>query len=256
MDATAEKRTRAQREEEVSPLAQNYLLTLYMMQEESGPVTMSRLAEELATSPATEHLGTSLASVAGMIRRMKRHGLLDILPSKEITFTKTGQTHAEAVMRRHQLAERLLVDVLGMELPKVHAEAHRLEHGISPSVEQRMLEKLGNPATCPFGHPIPGSGYEPPASTVPLSQVRPRRPMVVERIPEDDSKLVEYLVDNGVLPQATLTVTEVAPYRGTLTMDVGGREVVMGLQVAPRILVRPADSADAERTLAAAGARE
>ena len=249
MDATAEKLAAGQSEGEVSHVAQNYLITLYMMQEESGPVTMTRLAEGLASSPATEHLGTSLASVAGMIRRMKRAGLIEIMPNKEIIFTRNGQHHATAVMRRHQLAERLLADVLGVELDLVHAEAHRFEHAISPAVEQKMLEMLGNPSTCPFGHPIPGSGYQPPASTVSLDKVRPGVPMVVERVPEDDPKLVGYLVENGVMPKATLTVTEVASYRGTITMRVDGREVVVGLQVAQRILVRPA-----ERETAAPGA--
>ena len=255
MDATAENIAAGRSDGEVSQVAQNYLLTLYMMREESGPVTMTRLAEGLATSPATEHLGTSLASVAGMIRRMKRDGLIDIMPNKGIVFTKSGQDHATAVMRRHQLAERLLADVLGVELTQVHAEAHRFEHAISPAVEQKMLERLGNPSTCPFGHPIPGSGYQPPASTVSLDKVRPREAMVVERIPEDDPKLVGYLVENGVMPKATLTVTEIAPFRGTLTMQVDGREVVVGLQVALRILVRPVEK-DTAAPGAVAGAKE
>lgn len=254
MNATAEKTAVKQREGEITSVAQNYLLALYMMQEESGQVTMSRLAEELAISPATEHLGTSLASVAGMIRRMKRDGLIDIQPSKEITFTHVGRGLAEAVMRRHQLAERLLTDILGLELTKVHAEAHRLEHAISPSVEEKMIERLGNPSTCPFGHPIPGSGYEPPAAAVSLDKAIPGALMAVERIPEDDPKLVGYLVDNGVLPKAMLKVTEIAPYRGTITMEVEGKEVVVGLQVAVRILVCPLETGE-EASATAPGSR-
>ena len=240
--ATPEKKTGPTREGEISPVAQNYLLTLYMMkEEEDGPVTMTKLAEQLAASPATEHLGTSLASVAGMIRRMKRGGLLDILPSKELAFTRAGLHEAQAVMRRHQLAERLLVDVLGVELRRVHAEAHRLEHAISPDVERKIAERLGNPERCPFGHAIPGSGYTHPATALPLVRAEPGTALVVERIPEENPKLVDYLAQHGVLPGATMTVREVAPYRGTITLDVQGVEVVVGLQVAPRILVRPAD---------------
>ncbi len=234
-----DKRMASHREGEISHVAQNYLLSIYMMREEHGPITMSRLAEELATSPATEQLGTSLASVAGMIRRMKRDGLIDVLANKEIVFTKTGQVQAEAIMRRHQLAEKLLVDVLGLELHKVHVEAHRLEHAISPDVESRLNERLGNPLTCPFGHPIPGSGYAPPASSLPLAKVMAGAVVVVERIPEDDPKLIRYLSDSHVLPGAILKVTEVAPYKGTITMEVEGTQVVVGLQVAPRILVHP-----------------
>lgn len=241
---SVDKKAAAGREGEVSPVAQNYLLTVFMMQEEDGgPVTMSRLAEQLAGSPATEHLGTSLASVAGMIRRMKRDGLIDILPSKEIVFTKSGERQAQAVMRRHQLAERLLVDMLGVELHLVHAEAHRLEHAISPEVESKMVERLGNPARCPFGHAIPGSGYQHPPDSLPLAKTHAGATVVVERIPEDNPKLVDYLASHGVLPGAAMKVLEIAPYRGTITLDVNGGEVVVGLQVAPRILVRRAEEA-------------
>ncbi|MBI3744475.1 MAG: metal-dependent transcriptional regulator [Chloroflexi bacterium] len=227
---------------DVSPLAENYLMSLYMLKEEAGVATMTRLADQLATSPATEHLGTSLPSVAGMVRRMKRDGLLDIRQNKEIEFTDKGLKHAKAIMRRHQLAERLLVDMLGMELHKVHAEAHRLEHAISPDVEACLAERLGNPVTCPFGHPIPGSGYEPPPNAMRLDKVKPGERVTVERIPEDDPRLVKYLVSSGVVRGAQMTVTDIAPYKGTMTMDVNGREVVVGLQVAPRIMVNPGNA--------------
>ena len=225
------------------------------MQEDTGTVTLSRLAEQLAISPVTEHLGTSLASVAGMIRRMKRDGLVDILANKEIIFTEAGRTQAQSMMRRHQLAECLLVNVLGLELHKVHAEAHRLEHAISPEVEAKMAERLGNPQRCPFGHSIPGSTYRPPPDTVGLNRVRPGMAMIVERIPEDDPRLVQYLVENHILPGAEVTVVDVASYRGTITIAVGAAEVVVGLQVAPRILVHPVPARNGSQAqpVAAAG---
>ncbi|MEE9285164.1 MAG: metal-dependent transcriptional regulator [Dehalococcoidia bacterium] len=235
----ASKGNKAKRDDEtVSTLAQNYLMSLYMLKEEVGVATMSRLAEQLATSPVTEHLGTSLASVAGMVRRMKRDGLLDIKPNKEIVFTDRGGAEAEKVMRRHQLAERMLVDFLGLDLHKVHAEAHRLEHAISPDVESKLAERLGNPQTCPFGHPIPGTGYQVPESAIPLDQVKPGQTVSIERIPEDDPRLVEYLVRSKLVRDQTMLVTDVAPYKDTITLQVDGNEVVVGLQVAPRILVR------------------
>ena len=225
----------------LSPLAENYLLTLYQLQEEEqGPTTLTRMAEHLALSPVTEHLGTSLASVAGMIRRMKRDGLVDVKPSKEIVFTERGHRHAESLMRRHQLAERLLVDVLGLDLHKVHAEAHRLEHAISPAVEDRLQERLDHPQTCPFGHPIPGNGYEPPKTSVSLDRIKTGGRAVVERIPEYDPRLIEYLVACGVMRGQTLEVVDIAPYKGTMSMLVNGQEVVIGLQVAPKIMVDPA----------------
>ena len=226
---------------EVSALAQNYLITLYMLREESSGAspTITRVAESLASSPSTEHLGTSLASVAGMIRRMKRDGLVEVKPNKEIIFTVRGHELAVAVMRRHQLAERFLVDILQMPLHQVHAEAHRLEHAISPELERRLAERLGNPATCPFGHPIPGSGYQPPSDSQPLGKVKPGKEAIVERIPEDDPRLVQYLVDSKVVRGQRVKVVEAAPYKGTMTLEVEGKEVVIGLQVAPRIMVNP-----------------
>lgn len=227
--------------DDLSPLAENYLLTLYQLQEEEqAPTTLTRVAEHLALSPVTEHLGTSLASVAGMIRRMKRDGLVDVKPSKEIVFTQLGHRHAEALMRRHQLAERLLVDVLGLDLHKVHGEAHRLEHAISPAVEEKLQQRLDHPLTCPFGHPIPGNGYEPPKTSVPLDRIKVGGKAVVERIPEYDPRLVEYLVANDVMRGQTVEVIDIAPYKGTMSMLVNGHEVVIGLQVAPKILVDPA----------------
>jgi len=225
---------------DLSPLAENYLLALYQLEEEEGSsATMTRLAEHLALSPVTEHLGTSLASVAGMIRRMKRDGLIHVSSSKEIAFTENGRLHAESLMRRHQLAERLLVDVLGLQLHTVHAEAHRLEHAISPAVEEKLQQRLGRPETCPFGHPIPGNGYQAPNSAVPLDRIKIGGRAVVERIPEYDPKLVEYLVSSGLVRGETLEVTDIAPYRGTMTMKVEDRDVVLGLQVAPRLVVDP-----------------
>ena len=224
--------------DQVSSLAQNYLITLYMLEDDQDtPPTASRLAEQLAKSPITEHLGTSIASVGAMVRRMQRDGLLEITKGKHIAFSGPGRKLAEQIMRRHQLAERMLVDMLGMELHKVHAEAHRWEHAISPDVEAKLVERLGNPLTCPFGHPIPGSGYRPPEGSLRLNKVPAHTSVTVERIPEYDPRLVQYLVGSGVVRGQRLTVREVAAYKGTLTLDVDGTEVIVGVQVAPSIVV-------------------
>jgi len=224
---------------QISSVAENYLVAMYTMRLDGGPVTMTRLSEQLKLTSGIERLGTSLPSVTGMIRRMKKAGLIDLGPNKEVFFTTLGEKEAEAVFRRHQLAERMLTDIIGLELPKVNLEAHRLEHAISPEVEAKLVQRLGNPITCPFGHPIPGTGYVAPANMARLNQVEPGTAVVVERIPEDDPQFVEYLVVNSVLPGQNMFVSEIAPYKGTLTMNVAGKEVVMGLHVAARIWVRP-----------------
>src|SRR4029078_2921152 len=116
------------------------------------------------------------------------------LDDRSLRLTDEGREIATSIVRRHRLAERLLVDVIGVEWEKVHKEADRWEHAISADVEEKLVQLLGDPATCPHGNPIPGSAHkvEGPAS-VPLTQMQPG-PVVVTRISEkvelDDDALV------------------------------------------------------------------
>ena len=148
--------------ERLSQVAENYLLSLYILGEEGLRATSGQLAEYIRTLPAGEGLGTTLPSITGMLRRMAREGLVEMTAAKEVKLTPRGVVLAEGMVRRHRLAERMVVDLLGLELHKAHEEAHRLEHAISPDLEVKIRERLGNPTTCPFGRPIPGSGYTPP----------------------------------------------------------------------------------------------
>ena len=218
---------------------ENYLLAINQLEEQGVPVTMTRLADQIKRTPAGEGLGTSLPSVGGMLRRMVREKLVESAPNKDVILTKKGRISADSIVRRHRLAERLVVDLLGLELHKAHVEAHRLEHAISPELEEKIAERLGNPSTCPFGHPIPGSAHTNSANAVPLDSVKPGERVAVDRVPEDDTALLEYLVANQVIPGQTVTVNEAAPYRGVVTFVCGGNDVVVGYEVAARIWVRP-----------------
>ncbi|MBI2165088.1 MAG: metal-dependent transcriptional regulator [Chloroflexi bacterium] len=226
----------------LSPVAENYLLSLYVLKEEGVRVSLGQLADYLKQIPATEGLGTSLPSVAGMVHRLVREGLVQVAPDKEIQLTPQGLPLAEAMVRRHRLAERLVVDLLGLELHNAHIEAHRLEHAISPELEARIAERLHNPTTCPFGRPIPGSGYSPSQQEIlPLDRARGGQTFVVEKIPEEDQALLKFLVEVGCLPGHLVSLTDVAPYRGIIQMQVDGQPVALGYQVASRIWVRPLD---------------
>ena len=144
----------------LSMAMENYLLSIFRLQEEGLPVTISLLAEHLKTIPEAEGLGTSLPSVGSMVKRMEREGFVKIdAKNKKVVFTTAGFTNAETIVRRHRLAERLVVDLFGVELYRAHNEAHLLEHAISPYLETKILAKLGNPSISPYGYPIPGSGY-------------------------------------------------------------------------------------------------
>ena len=217
---------------------ENYLLSIYLVEEQGLRVTNQNLVEQLRRVPATEHLGTSLPSVSGMLRRMQGEGLIQISDSRDISLTAHGKTLAESIIRRHRLAARMIVDVLHVPLHKVNAEAHRLEHAMSEEIEARIRAALGSPQTDPFGQPIPGSGYTAPEGVVTLDRAPEGQRMVVDRIPEDDEALVEYLAGCGVLPGVEVTVEEVAPYRGVVTLKVGERQAVLGHAVAARIRVR------------------
>ena len=235
----SETETPTLREHKLSTAGENYLLSIYVLQEQGIRVTLTQLAEQLKRAPVTEGLGTSLPSVTAMVRRLSREGLVGSAPSKDVILTPNGQQIAETMVRRHRLAERMVTELLGLELHKAHIEAHRLEHAISFEIEEKIFQRLGRPTTCPFGHPIPGSNYTPPpGKLLTLDQTQPGESFVIDRIPEEDSALLKYLVDNSVIPGQVFKVKEAASYRGVITLEVKGRDVAVGYQVASRMWVR------------------
>jgi DtxR family Mn-dependent transcriptional regulator len=137
---------------------ENYLLSIYVLQERGIQVTNSNLVDQLRRVPASENLGTSLPAVSGMLRRMERENLIRLSETRDIDLTTRGRRLAESMIRKHRLAARMVVDLLGVPLHEVDAEAHMLEHAISESLEKRIQSRLGQPETDPFGQPIPGSG--------------------------------------------------------------------------------------------------
>ena len=124
-----------------------YLRTIYDLEEEGVVPLRARIAERLDQSGPT---------VSQTVSRMERDGLLHVAGDRHLELTEKGRNLAVAVMRKHRLAERLLVDVIGIPWEDVHAEACRWEHVMSEGVERRLLEILGHPTTSPYGNPIPG----------------------------------------------------------------------------------------------------
>lgn len=124
-----------------------YLRTIYDLEEEGVVPLRARIAERLEQSGPT---------VSQTVARMERDGLLMVAGDRHLELTDKGRAMAVAVMRKHRLAERLLVDVIGLDWQNVHAEACRWEHVMSEEVEMRLLEVLNHPTTSPYGNPIPG----------------------------------------------------------------------------------------------------
>ena len=226
-------------ENRLSMAMENYLLSIIRLQEQDTKVTAAQLSEHFKSLPMGEGLGTSLPSVSAMIRRMTREKLVTTSSDKEISLTKLGLTEAESILRRHRLAERLAVDVLKVDLKRAHEEAHRLEHAFSPYLESRVVEILGYPTTCPFGHPIPGSKYVFNSSTVFLNQAKVGEYYLVERVPEDDTELLGYFVDNDFLPGAHIQITDLSNARGVITLQLANKELVFSMGISNLVRVTP-----------------
>jgi DtxR family Mn-dependent transcriptional regulator len=124
-----------------------YLRTIYDLEEEGIPPLRARIADRLEQSGPT---------VSQTVSRMERDGLLVVRDDRRLELTDKGRVRAVAVMRKHRLAERLLVDVIGLKWEHAHAEACRWEHVMSDEVERRLVEVLGHPVSSPYGNPIPG----------------------------------------------------------------------------------------------------
>lgn len=227
----------------VSHVAQNYLLCLYIMKEQGIRATPAHIADYIRQIPATERLGASLPSVVGMIRRMVKEGFVEISEKKDVLLTRIGGVYAEQMVRRHRLAERMVVDLLNLDLAKAHVEAHQLEHAMSPELESKIRERLGNPTTSPFGHPIPGSGYkEPKGDLTTLEKAMPKQSYLIERIPEDDQELLRFFIQHNIVPGQGIEVIESGRYRGVVSFQTTVGETSIGYEAAKNIwIVTPDD---------------
>ena len=226
----------------LSMTAENYLLSIYRLNEEDTVVTLTQLAEHLKMLPEGEGLGTSLPTVGGMIRRLEREGLLAVDSKKQLSLTRKGVRHAESIVRRHRLAERMVVDMFDVELHRAHIEAHLLEHAISPYLEERIMDKLGMPTTSPFGYPIPGTDYAHKKTSFRLNEAKAGQCMEIDKIPVDDEVLLEHLVQNQVIPGNAICVNEINTSTGIISFKCMDKDVVVGYQVGQFIWVCPSDA--------------
>ena len=208
--------------------------TSHALEEEGVPVIQARLVERLGHSPQ---------SVSEMVHRLEGEGYV-ARRGRGVTLTTQGRARAESVVRKHRLAERFLVDIVGLPWAKAHLEAGRWEHVISDEVEARFVEILGNPSTCPHGNPIPGAPQARTAQHA-LADARPGEAIRLARITEQvevDAGALEYLSESGFIPGVVATVLSKAP-DGTLTIDIGGVAVPLGPAMSRQLFVVPAGAA-------------
>lgn len=233
----ANSRKIAASQQRLSMTAENYLLSIYRLHEEDAAVTLTQLAEHLKMLPEGEGLGTSLPTVGGMIRRLEREGMLEVDSKKQISLTRKGAKSAESIVRRHRLAERMVVDMLDVELHRAHIEAHLLEHAISPYLEERIMNKLGMPNTSPFGYPIPGTDYAANKASFRLNEAKVGQRLAIDKIPVDDETLLKHLVVNDAVPGAAIRINEISASTGIISFACADRDVVVGYQVGKLIWV-------------------
>jgi DtxR family Mn-dependent transcriptional regulator len=221
-----------------------YLRTIFELEEDGIVPLRARIAERLHQSGPT---------VSQTVARMERDGLLTVEGDRHLQLSDEGRALATAVMRKHRLAECLLVDVIGLDYADVHEEACRWEHVMSEAVERKLLSLLGDPTVSPFGNPIPGLDAlrgagsrdgEPSSATDSLallsSMATPEgRPVTIHRISEqlqENAELLRAFTDQGIRPGASMVARLV---EGSVRLD----EHVLPPGVAQHVFVTVADGA-------------
>jgi DtxR family transcriptional regulator, Mn-dependent transcriptional regulator len=176
-------------EELATAAEEEYLQTIYWLEEAGLPITGANIARAMQLSPPTVH---------EMIGRLEGDGYVHRADDKSVEFTGKGRSEAEAITRRHRLIERFLTDVLGIPWDEVHEEAERLEHAMSPVLEERMRVAIGDAKTCPHGHPIVEGAREEGAL---LADVEPGADVRILRFENEAEEILHYLKDAGLRPE-------------------------------------------------------
>jgi DtxR family transcriptional regulator, Mn-dependent transcriptional regulator len=216
--------------------AKEYLQAIYELEEENRRILRARIAERLGIAPATVTEG---------VRRLAGDGLV-ALKGRTISLTRRGRDIAEVVVRRHRLAERMLVDLLGIPWHACHEQAEDWEKVITDEVENALLNKLRGEPLCPHGNPIPGVEASISwAELVPLSHLKPGDVGTLVRLLEDvelNHEVLKYLQSGGLVPPCRVQLVSVAP-DATRTIGVSDRLVGIAPYLADNLWILPGSPA-------------
>ncbi len=202
---------------------EHYLETIFWLEEAGLPITGANVARAQQVSPPTVH---------EMVGRLERDGFVERNEDKTLAFTARGREHAESVVRRHRMVERFLTDVLGIPWDEVHEEAERMEHAMSPRLEQSMRAAIGDATTCPHGHPIVAGAREP---GVPLADVERGAHVRVLRFENEAEDLLKYLKESGLYPGLEGTVAD--PGADEITVEADASRIAITRSVAETVSV-------------------
>ena len=210
-------------EEQATVAEEEYLETIFWLEEASLPITGANIARAMQLSAPTVH---------EMVGRLETDGYVTRKGDKSLAFTDSGHRHAAGIVRRHRLIERFLTDVLGIPWDEVHEEAERIEHAMSPVLEERMLAAIGDARTCPHGHPIVEGAREP---GVPLADVSEGASVRVLRFENEAEDLLHYLKDAGLHPGLEGTLAEAGD--DEVAIEAGAERYVVTRSVAETVAV-------------------
>jgi len=206
---------------------QDYLKAIYALESAGERATTSALASRMGVSPP---------SATAMAKRLAELGLVERAPYRGVVLTADGRRGALEVTRHHRLLERFLADRLGLSLAEVHAEADRLEHALSEELEAKIDAELGYPTHDPHGDPIPNSDLhvEAPRGRT-LVDLDPGESARVSRVPDEDSDLLRYLTELGLVPGSTVVLVSEAPFGGPVALRTDSGEHAISRELADRI---------------------
>jgi len=177
-------------------------------------------------------------SVTQMIQKMAERGYVKYLKGRGVRLTKKGWRVAVDVLRRHRVAERLLVDLLGVSWEEAHKVACRWEHLLTPEMCDRILARLEGPATCPHGNPIPSpDGTITSVDTRPLTELEPGEEATIECISDEKPELLRRMASMGMLPGERVRVVQTTLLGDTMMVEVGSARYAVSRNLAEKVLV-------------------
>lgn len=207
-----------------TPAEQEYLETMFWLEEAGLAMTGANIARAMQLSPPTVH---------EMVGRLIGDGYVERNEDKSLSFTESGREHASHIVRRHRMIERFLTDVLGIPWDEVHEEAERIEYAMSPVLEERMRAAIGEATTCPHGHPIV-EGIRERGSL--LADVEVGAAITVLRFENEAEELLHYLKAAGLEPGLEGEVSESGAESVTIASADG--EHTVSRSVAETVSVR------------------
>lgn len=224
---------------DISQSQEDYIKTIWELILRDQTVKRSRIAE---------HMDVSKPAVTSALERLERSGYVTSDSEGNVTLTDSGRNVARDLLVRHNLVEKLLVEVVGVEWYNAHKEAEQIEHAISENVEQKLLELFGEDAKCPHGSPIQEESLQKrrERGLKLLGECQENDHVRVEIIMERDREFLKYMDEQGIHPSSELSINDVG-YDDVMEVSVKNKSVHLGESTLNRIWVKPLDVSGATR---------